>query len=98
MRFVWDEKKNRSNLAKHGISFEAASQVFDDPFAVTIRDRTVEGEERRHTLGAIANSIVVLVVHTYRDHQGEEFIRIISARKATRHERNAYEKSLKESS
>ena len=42
MFFEWDDNKNRSNLAKHGVSFETASQVFEDPFAITIRDLAEE--------------------------------------------------------
>jgi len=96
MRFVWDENKNRSNRSKHGVSFETACRAFEDPFAITLRDQLVESEERWHTLGMVANYIILLVVHSYKDHQGEEYIRIISARKATPTERNAYEKNLKE--
>jgi len=96
MRYVWDENKNRRNRAKHGISFETAAQAFDDPFAITLRDRIVEDEERWRTLGSVANCIILLVVHLYRDDQDEECIRIISARKATPTERNAYEKNVKE--
>jgi len=96
MRFVWDENKNRSNRAKHGISFETASQAFDDPFSITLRDRFADVEERWHTLGMVQECIILLVVHTYRDEQDEECIRIISARKATPTERKAYEENIKE--
>lgn len=44
MRFVWDKEKSRANLVKHKISFEAACLVFDDPHALSIQDRVVEGE------------------------------------------------------
>ena len=47
MRFEWDEEKNRGNVAKHKVSFETAHSVFDDPLALSIRDRVVEGEESR---------------------------------------------------
>jgi uncharacterized protein len=97
VRFVWDENKNRANRAKHRVSFETALQAFGDPFAITLYDRVVEGEDRWHTLGTVANSIILLVVHAYRDRQGEECVRIISARKATLSERNVYEENLKES-
>jgi uncharacterized protein len=53
MRFEWDEEKNRSNLAKHKVSFETAISVFDDPFALSIQDRVVDGEERWQTSGMI---------------------------------------------
>jgi len=90
--FSWDETKNRRNLAKHGIGFEAAVSVFEDPGVLSVRDRTVDGEERWHTLGIIG-VVVVLVVHTFREEADEEEIRIISARKATPLERKAYEQS-----
>jgi hypothetical protein len=91
MRFEWDEVKNRSNLGKHKISFENARLVFDDPHALSYRDREVEGEERGQTLGVIGGPITVLVAHTYGEEGGEEVIRIVSARKATPSERRAYE-------
>ena len=47
MNFEWDEDKNRANYAKHGVSFEIACKIFDDPLAAYLFDRIVEGEERR---------------------------------------------------
>ncbi|MFY9689816.1 MAG: BrnT family toxin [Candidatus Acidiferrales bacterium] len=91
MRFDWDEDKNRRNLAKHKVSFETAKLVFDDPRAVSRLDRVEDGEERWQTLGLVDGIVVLLVAHTYRDNDGEELIRIISARKATAHERMVYE-------
>ena len=89
MRFEWDEVKNRRNLGKHRISFETARLVFDDPFALSIQDRVVEGEERWQTLGMI-RGVIVVVAHTYRQ-EGDDLVnRIISARKATATERTAY--------
>src|SRR5713226_9222759 len=93
MRFEWDGAKNDRNRAKHGISFETASLAFDDPRATSNLDRVVEGEERWQTLGMIGGAIVVVVAHTYREEDGEEVIRIISARKATSPERRAYEET-----
>lgn len=90
-RFEWDETKNRSNQHKHGISFETASLVFSDPFALAGLDRVENGEERWHTIGAVHGAVVILVAHSVRfDHQ-TEVIRLISARKATTHERQRYE-------
>jgi uncharacterized DUF497 family protein len=94
MRFEWDENKNRSNLAKHKVSFGTAISVFDDQHALSIVNCVIEGEERWQTLGMIAD-ILLLVVHTWKDDDGEEVIRIISARKATPDERRAYAKSQK---
>jgi len=91
VRFVWDERKSRQNLAKHQVSFETAALVFDDPFARSMPDRVVNGEERWQTLGLVAGVVVLLVAHTVSEEEGEEVIRIISARKATRRERRAYE-------
>jgi uncharacterized DUF497 family protein len=95
MRFEWDETKDRRNLTKHGISFKIAMSTFEDPYALSIQDRVVEGEERWQTLGAIGGEVVVLVAHTHIEEEGEEVIRIISARKATPLERKAYEQGRK---
>ena len=91
MRFEWDEVKNRRNLTKHKISFESAKLVFDDPHARSYLEREMGAEERWQTLGVIGGSITVLVAHTYREQDGEEVIRIVSARNATSSERRAYE-------
>jgi uncharacterized DUF497 family protein len=94
MNFEWDERKNRGNRAKHGVSFEAATLVFEDPHAIGVQDHTEEGEERWRTVGLSAGVVVLLVVHTNREEGGEEYVRIISARKATPRERKAYEEGL----
>ncbi len=93
MRFVWDEKKSRLNLAKHKVSFETAAFVFDDPHSITRFDRIKEGEERWQTMG-IAGGTVLLVAHADHEESGEDVIRIISARKATPHERKIYEEGV----
>ncbi|MCA1868054.1 BrnT family toxin [Agrobacterium genomosp. 3] len=85
--FEWNEHKASANLAKHGVSFETARGVFDDPFAVDIEDRSANyGEVRRRIVG-LANGLVLTVIYTERS----EVIRIISARKATRAERKEYD-------
>jgi uncharacterized DUF497 family protein len=91
MRFEWDEQKNRQNRRKHAVSFELAQEVFADPFCLTVSDLIADGEERFWTIGAIEDFIMLVVVHTVRDREGEEIIRIISARKATPRERVLYE-------
>ena len=91
MKFEWDERKNLSNQSKHKVSFELASKVFEDPLHLPKFDRVVGNEERWHTLGRAMGIVLLLVVHTCRLHDGEEVIRIISARKATAHERREYE-------
>lgn len=90
MRFEWDDTKNRENLSKHGISFETAALVFDDPHALSDQDRVVDDEERWQTIGSIG-VLVVLVAHLWWDESGEEVIRLISARKATSREKKTYE-------
>ena len=95
MRCEWDEKKNRRNLRKHDVRFETAVLVFDDPYVISQRDMAFEDEERWITVGAIGPGSILLVVHTFRQEQGEEAIRIISARAAESHEREAYEEAHK---
>jgi uncharacterized DUF497 family protein len=95
LRWTWSEAKNKANKLKHGLSFETAQLVFDDPHAISRRDPFPE-EERWQTVGMIGY-VVIFVVHSWpEDHQnnGEELGRIISARKATKQERNAYEKNI----
>lgn len=91
MRFEWDEAKSDRNLRKHGVSFELASRVFEDPHNISLRDETCETEERWLTTGSVNGALILLLVHTWEEENHEEIIRIISARKATRFEREAYE-------
>lgn len=91
VNFEWDEVKKHRNLEKHGIDFEAAQFIFDDPFCITFVERNELGEERWHGIGTIEGMILLLVVHTYHQEEAQEIIRIISARRATRHERKLYE-------
>jgi len=92
MRIIWDQNKNLSNQLKHKLSFEVASLVFEDPFQINIMDRIENGEERWQTLGMVGNVVLLLVAHTFAEQEDEELVRIISARKATRKERQKYEK------
>jgi uncharacterized protein len=92
MIFEWDDRKNQRNRAKHGVSFEAATLVFEDSHAIGMLDHV--GEGRWRTVGMPAGVVVLLVVHTYREEGGEEYIRIISARKATPRERRIYEEGV----
>jgi uncharacterized protein len=90
--FSWDPAKNRMNQKKHGISLEAACLVFDDPFQMNRLERIVDGEERWQTIGRAGDVLLLLVVHTYPEPaSGEAEIRIISARRANRKEREIYE-------
>jgi uncharacterized protein len=92
MRLECDEAKNRQNLAKHGIDFETAALVFEDPHALSFQDRIIEGEERWQTFGVINGlMLIVMVAHTWWEEQGEDIIRLISARSATAYEKEIYE-------
>jgi uncharacterized protein len=81
-------------LQKHGLDFATASLVFDDPFALSIQDRFENNEERWQTLGVVGGIVIILVAHTMDTNADEEVIRIISARKATKNEREKYEKAI----
>lgn len=87
--------KARTNQRKHGITFEEAVHVFDDPYALFEQDRTDEetGERRWQAIGLVEGMILLLVAHTVRDEGQDEAIRLISARRATRKERNRYEQT-----
>ncbi len=86
LSFDWDDDKAEENYATHGVSFELAKLVFNDPFAVErVDDRQDYGEERFVLIG-MAREVVLFVVYTER----EERIRLISARRATRLERDDY--------
>lgn len=89
MLFEWDDDKDESNQQKHGISFDTATRVFSDPFLITVEDDSSE-EQRWRSIGSINHIHVLLVVHTYRDEDGEEIIRIISARKLSKGEVKKY--------
>jgi uncharacterized DUF497 family protein len=90
MSFEWDAEKARTNLEKHGVSFETATRVWDDPLHEVYFDRVQNGENRWHAMGCVDGVVVLLVVHT---HPGldEDRIRIVSARRATPRERRRYE-------
>lgn len=86
MNFTWDPRKATSNARKHGVAFDEAVSVFADPLALAIED----GLDPRRTLllGLSLQSRVLVVVHAEID---EATVRIISARRATSHERRRYE-------
>jgi len=92
LRFSWDPRKAASNLRKHGVSFEEAVTAFGDTLSLTIRDpEHSESEDRFVLLGLSANSRFLVVVHAER---GDDDIRIISARLASRRERTQYEEGI----
>jgi uncharacterized DUF497 family protein len=92
--FEWDPNKALINTRKHGVSFEEATQVFDDPMALTVFDNeeSSDTEDRWVTLGQIGGKHYLVVVHTFRSTNEEAItIRLISARQATKHEIRQYE-------
>jgi len=93
LRFEWDEAKSRANRAKHGISFEEASTIFDGPVLTAVDRRWDYGEERLVSLGRLGGRFTtVVVVHVDR----ADATRIVSARKATRRETQRYYEHLEE--
>ena len=89
LRFEWDPHKNPENQRKHGVSFEEAQAVFLDENALMIHDPDhSENEDRFVLLGLSAKIQLLAVCHCYR--KGDEVIRIISARRATRNEQKRY--------
>ncbi len=91
MLFEWDPVKAEANLKKHGVAFEDAVRVFADPFHISEVERAEGGEHRWQTIGTVDGTRLLLAVHTWRDEDGVDIIRIISARKAERYERRRYE-------
>ncbi|MEO7384638.1 MAG: BrnT family toxin, partial [Novosphingobium sp.] len=70
-------------MAKHGLAFEVAEKVWDDPNRLIAFDRYEVGEERWHAIGVVRGVVIVTVIHAYPDWNDEERIRIIGARRAT---------------
>ena len=89
MEWIWDERKAAANLAKHGVLFETAAEVFADPLILTLPDPHPD-DDRWQTIGMVG-SRALFVVHTIAEPDGSG--RIISARRATPSERKAYEAS-----
>jgi len=76
------------------VSFGTASLAFEDPFQLLLFDRLVDGEPRWQTIGLAGDMLLLLIVHTLEDEDGEEFVRIISARQVIPYERRLYEEGL----
>jgi uncharacterized DUF497 family protein len=87
IRFQWDRRKGAANLSKHGVSFESACEAFFDPFVRWIELETVDGDKRESLMGMTTGWDLLVVAYVDRG----ESMRIISARKATRQERQTYE-------
>ena len=89
MEFEWDEDKATANSSKHGVSFEEAKTVFDDSLYVDFYDPDHSSDEHRYIIiGESQRGRLLIISYTERD---DDVIRLISAREATRREREAYE-------
>ena len=88
VQFEWDDVKARSNVSKHGITFAEATTIFAEPLLLTFFDNHAEYEDRFISIGESEQRRLLLVVHIDRN----ATIRIISARRATRKERDTYER------
>lgn len=92
--FEWDPVKSEENRRKHGVGFETVVLAFEDPAILSRKDLThLQPEERYNALGEIAPGVLLFVVFTWREIDGEEMIRLISARSATAHEKRIYEEA-----
>ena len=91
MPFEWDEVKNQANIRKHGISFEIAKRIFEGPRVTRIDRRKDYGEDRYISIGQVEPAALIVVAHTNRNGR----IRLISARPASRKERQAYHEQIR---
>jgi uncharacterized DUF497 family protein len=89
--YEWDDAKNALNIAKHGIDFDLARQIFDGPVLTATDDRKDYGEVREISIGVIGKIVIITVVHTSRYGR----VRIISARTASQSERRRYEQAIR---
>jgi uncharacterized protein len=89
MEIIWDPEKAAANLRKHGIDFADAAGVFEDLYALTREDPDARGEQRFVSVGMDFLGRVLTIVYTYRGFSA----RLISARRATKRERDAYEQA-----
>ena len=95
LSFVWDEEKNKKNIRKHGISFSVAARVFEDDLRLEYPDpEHSQDEERYLTIGLVHDVLTVVYCDRENIFTGRTDIRIISARLATKLERNAYNNSI----
>jgi len=93
MTFDWDENKDAINIKKHKISFKEAVEIFDDPLHISLLDKRFDYfDERWISIGTTQKGDIIVVGHLYRlSENADEVIKIITARKATRKEREQYE-------
>ncbi|HEX8633509.1 MAG TPA: BrnT family toxin [Pyrinomonadaceae bacterium] len=92
MHFEWNEQKNAANIRKHGFDFEDAWEIFEAPMLIALDTREDYGEERWIGIGLLRERIVVLVFSERKDNT----IRIISLRKALKHERIKFEEAVRD--
>ena len=85
-QFEWDDRKAIINWKKHGVTFGQATKVFDDPMALEKIDEREDYREERINLIGMCDGIILHITYTERGDR----IRLISARKATKHEQNRY--------
>ena len=90
MRFEWDDEKAQANVEKHGVTFGEATEVFYDPNALEDYDSEHSDEEARFFIIGMSSRRLLYVVYAER---ARDAVRIISARKADREERNNYERT-----
>ena len=92
MKVEWSDEKNYLNIEKHKVSFDEAKEVFLDPMHISKLDHRFDYfEERWITLGATTKDKILVVANMFFDENGDEVIRIISARRANQKERIFYE-------
>jgi uncharacterized DUF497 family protein len=92
MDYIWDQRKNRSNVARHGIAFDDAKRIFDGPTVEKVDDRFDYGEVRVYAIGLV-NGVEITVIYTDED---DDTRRIISAWRATPQERRYFWQSLED--
>ncbi|MDA8084370.1 MAG: BrnT family toxin [Nitrospiraceae bacterium] len=93
MKLQWDEAKNKANIRKHGIDFADAWQLFEHPLVTWHDDRFDYDEDRYIGIGMMNDMMVVIMVFVER---GTDTIRVISMRKAKKHERERYQTAFKD--
>ncbi len=91
MEFEWDEAKNQTNIRKHGVSFETARRIFESSVLTWLDDRRDYGEDRYVSIGRVGRAARIVVAHIQRDGR----TRLISARPASRKERQAYDERIR---
>ena len=92
MNYEWDENKRQENLAKHGLDFADAWQLFENPMVVWPDSRFEYDEDRWIGIGIMRTAVVAILAFTERD---PDIVRIISLRKAMKHEKEKYEHTVR---